>query len=56
MLALRELLDETGSATHYTTHRRKGGSIFPEEIAANLIDFRGKRYGISFVLPFLDFT
>jgi PAS domain S-box-containing protein len=49
MLALKELLDETSSATHYTTHRRKDGSTFPVEITANTIDFRGKRYGISFV-------
>jgi PAS domain S-box-containing protein len=49
MLALKELLDETGCATHYTTHRRKDGSTFPVEITANTLDFRGKRYGISFV-------
>ena len=49
MLALKELLDETGSATHYSTHRRKDGSTFPVEITANIIDFRGKRYGISFI-------
>jgi PAS domain S-box-containing protein len=49
MLGLKELLDETGSATHYTTHRRRDGSTFPVEITANTIDFRGKRYGISFV-------
>jgi PAS domain S-box-containing protein len=49
MLTLKELLDETGCATHYTAHRRKDGSTFPVEITANIIDFRGKRYGISFV-------
>jgi PAS domain S-box-containing protein len=49
MLALKELVDETGFATHYSTHRRKEGSTFPVEITANIIDFRGKRYGISFV-------
>jgi PAS domain S-box-containing protein len=49
MLALKEILDEAGSATHYSTQRRKDGSTFPVEITANTIDFRGKRYGISFV-------
>jgi PAS domain S-box-containing protein len=49
MLELKKILDETGSATHYTTHRRKDGSTFPVEITANTIDFRGKRYAISFV-------
>ena len=49
ILALKERLDETGSLTHYSTHRRKDGSTFPVEITANSIDFRGKRYGISFV-------
>jgi PAS domain S-box-containing protein len=49
MLALKEMLDKAGSATHYSTHRRKDGSTFPVEITANTIDFRGKRYGISFV-------
>jgi PAS domain S-box-containing protein len=49
MLALKELLDKTGSATHYSTHRRKDGSTFPVEITANIIAFRGKRYDISFV-------
>jgi len=54
MLALKELLDETGSATHYTTHCRKDGSTFPVEITANILDFRGKRYGISFVKDITD--
>jgi PAS domain S-box-containing protein len=49
MLALQKMLDATGSATHYTTHHRRDGSTFPVEITANTIDFRGKRYGISFV-------
>lgn len=49
MLEIREIIDETGSMTHDTTHRRRDGSTFPVEITANYVDFRGKRYGISFV-------
>ena len=49
MLELKQTIDETGSMTHYTTHRRRDGSTFPVEITANNLDFRGKRYGISFV-------
>jgi PAS domain S-box-containing protein len=49
MLELKEILDEKGTGTHYTTHRRKDGTTFPVEIIANYLDFHGKRYGISFV-------
>jgi PAS domain S-box-containing protein len=49
MLKLKEILDEKGSATHETTHRRRDGTTFPVEITANILDFRGKTYGISFV-------
>jgi PAS domain S-box-containing protein len=49
MLALRQKIDETGLVTHHTTHRRRDGFTFPVEITANALDFRGKRYGISFV-------
>ncbi|HTY20458.1 MAG TPA: PocR ligand-binding domain-containing protein, partial [Geobacteraceae bacterium] len=49
MLELKELLDEIGTTTFYTTHRRRDGSTFPVEIIANHLDFQGKRYGISFV-------
>jgi PAS domain S-box-containing protein len=54
MLALKEAIDETGSMTHYTTHRRRDGSTFPVEITANYLDFRGRRYGISFVKDITD--
>jgi PAS domain S-box-containing protein len=49
MLELKGILDEKGTGTHYTTHRRKDGTTFPVEIIANHLDFHGKRYGISFV-------
>jgi len=49
MLELKKILDETGSATHYSTHRRRDGTTFPVEITANYLNFHGKRYGISFV-------
>jgi len=49
MLTLKKILDETGTMTHETTHRRRDGTTFPVEITANFLDFHGKRYGISFV-------
>jgi PAS domain S-box-containing protein len=49
MLELKEMIDEVGTVTHHTTHRRRDGSTFPVEITANHLDFLGKRYGISFV-------
>jgi PAS domain S-box-containing protein len=49
MLELKEILDEKGTATHYTIHRRKDGTTFPVEITANHLYFHGKRYAISFV-------
>ncbi|GEM_PF-2131647 len=49
MLKLKEVLVEKGSVTHETTHRRRDGTTFPVEITANILDYRGKTYGISFV-------
>jgi PAS domain S-box-containing protein len=49
MAELKEILAEKGSVTHHTTHRRRDGTAFPVEITANLLEFRGKEYGISFV-------
>ncbi len=49
MLKLKEILDERGLFTIYSTHRRKDGTTFPVEITINTVDFKGKRYGISFV-------
>lgn len=49
MLELKDTLDNTGSVTHYSTHRRKDGSTFPVEITANHLHFHGKQFGISFV-------
>jgi len=49
MLELKELLDEGGSTTFLTTHQRRDGTTFPVEITANILDFRGMSYGVSFV-------
>jgi PAS domain S-box-containing protein len=49
MLEIKRTLDRTGSVTHETVHRRKDGTTFPVEIAANLLEFRGKEFTISFV-------
>ncbi|MGA7829106.1 MAG: PAS domain S-box protein [Geobacteraceae bacterium] len=49
MLELKEILDERGLATLQTTHQRKNGSTFPVEITISTLDFKGKRYDISFV-------
>lgn len=49
MLELREILRDSGSVTHHTTHRRRDGTTFPVEITSNTLQFRGKEYGISFV-------
>ena len=49
MSMLGEILKEQGTATHETTHRRRDGATFPVEITANILDFQGKTYGVSFV-------
>lgn len=49
MTEIGKILTDTGSVTHETIHRRKDGSTFPVEITANLLEFQGKRLGISFV-------
>jgi len=49
VLEIKRMLDDTGSATHQTIHRRRDGTTFPVEITINNLDFKGKRYGISFV-------
>ncbi len=46
---ISRLLEINGCATHQTTHRRKDGTTFPVEITTNIVEFQGKRYGISFV-------
>jgi PAS domain S-box-containing protein len=43
------MLERNGVATHETIHRRRDGTTFPVEITTNLVEFQGKRYGISFV-------
>ncbi len=40
---------EKGVFTFESTHRRKDGTTFPVEITANLLEFEGKKYSISFV-------
>jgi PAS domain S-box-containing protein len=54
MLELKEMLDERGSVIHYATHKRRDGTMFPVEITANILEFRGKEYGISFVQDITD--
>jgi len=49
MLELKEILGESGSVTHHSTHRRKDGTTFPVEITANILQFHGMAYAISFV-------
>jgi PAS domain S-box-containing protein len=49
MLELKEILDEKGTVTHCTTHKRKDGTTFPVEITATQLLFQGKTLGISFV-------
>jgi len=48
-LELQEILNERGTTTFQTTHRRRDGSTFPVEITANHFNFLGKQYGVSFV-------
>ncbi|HET6420064.1 MAG TPA: PAS domain S-box protein [Geobacteraceae bacterium] len=49
MLEIKKKLDETGSATHETVHRRKDGTTFPVEITSNNLEFQGRSYTFSFV-------
>jgi len=49
MCAIKRSLEATGAVTHETVHRRRDGTTFPVEITANLLQFRGKHYGVSFV-------
>lgn len=49
MLEIKRMLEETGSATHESVHRRKDGTTFPVEITANNLEFEGKPYTFSFV-------
>lgn len=48
-LDIKKTLDETGSVTHETVHRRKDGMTFPVEITASNLEFQGKSYTFSFV-------
>jgi PAS domain S-box-containing protein len=45
----KRMLDASGSATHETIHQRRDGTTFPVEITANLLQFHGKTFVISFV-------
>jgi PAS domain S-box-containing protein len=49
MIEIKKALDASGSATHETIHRRKDGTTFPVEITANLLEFHGNTFGISFI-------
>lgn len=44
----RRKLAEAGSRTFETSHRRKDGSIFPVEVTVNLLEFRGRKFTLSF--------
>jgi PAS domain S-box-containing protein len=46
---ISRLLETNGSATHQSMHRRRDGSTFPVEITTNIVEFQGRRYGVSFV-------
>jgi PAS domain S-box-containing protein len=46
---ITKLLEINGSATHQSMHRRRDGTTFPVEITTNIVEFQGKRYGVSFV-------
>jgi PAS domain S-box-containing protein len=46
---INRMLDASGSATYETIHQRRDGTTFPVEITANLLQFHGKTFGISFV-------
>ena len=37
---IKRMLDETGSVTHETVHRRKDGTTFPVEIVTNSLEFQ----------------
>jgi PAS domain S-box-containing protein len=46
---IKRILDETGSVTHETVHRRKDGTTFPVEIVTNSLEYLGNSYAFSFV-------
>jgi PAS domain S-box-containing protein len=49
IMKLVDVMNEMGSATQETTHRRRDGTTFPVEITGNLIEFHGKVSIFSFV-------
>ncbi|HET6420834.1 MAG TPA: PocR ligand-binding domain-containing protein [Geobacteraceae bacterium] len=44
----RTKLSDSGSRTFETVHRRKDGSTFPVEITVNFLEFRGRKFTLSF--------
>ncbi len=44
----RKMLCSSGSRTFETMHRRKDGSIFPVQITVNYLEFRGRKFTVSF--------
>ncbi|MFZ3046899.1 MAG: PAS domain S-box protein [Desulfatirhabdiaceae bacterium] len=52
--ALWQKMSDVGSITWEATHRRKGGTTFPVEITANLLEFKTNRFAISFVRDITD--
>jgi len=49
MSEIKTILNASGSVTYETIHRHRDGTTFPVEITANLLEFQGKTFGISFV-------
>jgi PAS domain S-box-containing protein len=45
----RRKVSESGSRTLDRTHRRKDGSTFPVEVTVSLLEFRGRKFTLSFV-------
>ncbi len=43
-----EELKRRGSLTFETRHRRKDGQVFPVEVTANYVEYRGREYNIAF--------
>jgi PAS domain S-box-containing protein len=45
---LQSMVDESGSMTFETVHRRKNGTTYPVEVTTNNLEFQDKKYGFVF--------
>ena len=45
----RKMIEQLGSFTVETVHKRKDGTTFPVEVTINIIEFEGKKHNFSFV-------